>query len=104
MDEPIKNELHPAIVPGPDAETTQTAAAVLPVVRQTAAPASGSLAARTGIHEALSTPHDDFDWTVDKRNVTSYNRDERAKYDEVYDKTFKQINDNEMIHGTVVGL
>ena len=54
--------------------------------------------------EALSTPHDDFDWTVDKRNVTSYNKEERKKYDEVYDKTFKQINDNEMIHGTVVGM
>lgn len=57
------------------------------------------------IHDAvLSTPHDDFDWSVDKRNVTSYNKQEREKYDEVYDKTFKQINDNEMIHGTVVGM
>ncbi|MEO8413878.1 MAG: 30S ribosomal protein S1 [Ginsengibacter sp.] len=57
------------------------------------------------IHDAiLATPHDDFDWTVDKRNVTSYDKQEREKYDEVYDKTFKQINDNEMIHGTVVGM
>lgn len=54
--------------------------------------------------EALSTAHDDFDWSVDKRNVTSYNKEERKKYDEVYDKTFKQINDNEMIQGTVVGM
>ncbi|MEP6950076.1 MAG: hypothetical protein ABI863_12400, partial [Ginsengibacter sp.] len=57
------------------------------------------------IHDAiLASPHDDFDWTVDKRNVTSYDKEEREKYDAVYDKTFKQINDNEMIHGTVVGL
>lgn len=57
------------------------------------------------IHEeALSTAHDDFDWSVDKRNVTSYNNEERKKYDEVYDKTFKQINDNEMVTGTVVGM
>ena len=57
------------------------------------------------MHDAvMATPHDDFDWTVDKRNVTSYNKQEREKYDEVYDKTFKQINDNEMIHGTVVGM
>jgi small subunit ribosomal protein S1 len=57
------------------------------------------------MHDAvMATPHDDFDWSVDKRNVTSYNKQERAKYDEVYDKTFKQINDNEMIHGTVVGM
>ena len=54
--------------------------------------------------EALSTPHDDFDWSVDKRNVSSYNKSEREKYDEVYDKTFKQINDNEMVTGTVVAL
>ncbi|MDQ6904224.1 MAG: hypothetical protein M3139_14595, partial [Bacteroidota bacterium] len=26
------------------------------------------------MHDAvMATPHDDFDWTVDKRNVTSYN-------------------------------
>ncbi len=57
------------------------------------------------IHDAaLASAHDDFDWSVDKRNVTSYNKDERKKYDEVYDKTFKQINDNEMITGTVVGM
>ncbi|MDP4284721.1 MAG: 30S ribosomal protein S1 [Bacteroidota bacterium] len=59
----------------------------------------------TEIHEeALSTPHDDFDWSVDKRNVTSYNKEEREKYDSVYDKTFKQINDNEMVSGIVVGM
>src|SRR6185503_17810407 len=75
----------------PDVESTQAATEVQPT--------------EVEIHEeALSTPHDDFDWTVDKRNVTSYNKEERKKYDEVYDKTFKQINDNEMIHGTVVGM
>ncbi|MEO7800814.1 MAG: 30S ribosomal protein S1 [Ginsengibacter sp.] len=52
----------------------------------------------------IQTAHDDFDWSVDKRNVTSYNDEERIKYDSVYDKTFKQINDGEMIHGIVVGL
>ena len=56
------------------------------------------------LREALATPHDDFDWSVDKRNVTSYNKQEREKYDGVYDKTFKQINDNEMVTGTVVAL
>ncbi len=75
----------------PDVESTQAATEVQPT--------------EVEIHEeALSTPHDDFDWSVDKRNVTSYNQEERKKYDEVYDKTFKQINDNEMIHGTVVGM
>ena len=54
--------------------------------------------------EALSTAHDDFDWSVDKRNVTYYDEKEREKYDQVYDKTFKQINDNEMVNGTVVAM
>lgn len=57
------------------------------------------------VHEAaLASAHDDFDWDIDKRNVTTYNKAEREKYDEVYDKTFKQINDNEMVTGIVVGM
>ena len=51
-----------------------------------------------------ATAHDDFDWSIDKRNVTSYNKEEKENYDKVYDKTFVQINDGEMIQGTVVGL
>lgn len=57
------------------------------------------------VHEAaLASAHDDFDWDVDKRHVTSYSKSEREKYDEVYDKTFKQINDGEMVTGIVVGM
>ncbi|MBS1921079.1 MAG: 30S ribosomal protein S1 [Bacteroidetes bacterium] len=52
----------------------------------------------------ILTAHDDFDWSIDKRNVTSYNKEEKENYDKVYDKTFVQINDGEMIQGTVVGL
>src|SRR6478609_820021 len=48
--------------------------------------------------------HDDFDWTIDKRNVASYNKDEKEKYDKVYENTFVQINDGELIKGTVVGI
>ncbi len=50
------------------------------------------------------TAHDDFDWSRDKRNVTMYSADEKAKYDKVYDNTFKQINDGEMIQATVESL
>ncbi|MES1216673.1 MAG: 30S ribosomal protein S1 [Bacteroidota bacterium] len=52
----------------------------------------------------VQTPHDDFDWSIDKRNVASYTQDEKDKYDKVYENTFVQINDNELIKGTVVGL
>ncbi|MCM5529247.1 30S ribosomal protein S1 [Parasegetibacter sp. NRK P23] len=52
----------------------------------------------------FDTAHDDFDWSIDKRNVSSYSKDEKEKYDKVYDDTFKVINDNEMVTGIVVGL
>jgi small subunit ribosomal protein S1 len=60
-------------------------------------------------NNTLSTPsiapaHDDFDWSIDKRNVASYNNDEKEKYDAVYEGTFKTITDGEMVEGTVVGL
>src|SRR6186713_751216 len=48
--------------------------------------------------------HDDFDWSVDKRNVTSYTQEEKEKYEKVYDDTFIQITDGEMIKGLVVGV
>ncbi len=53
---------------------------------------------------ALQSAHDDFDWDIDKRNVTVYSKEERQKYDDVYDKTFKQINDSELVNGTIVGM
>ena len=56
-------------------------------------------------HEPIiETAHDDFDWSRDKRNVSSYSAEEKAKYDDVYDNTFKQINDGEMIQATVESL
>jgi len=48
--------------------------------------------------------HDDFDWSIDKRNVASYTQEEKDKYDKVYENTFVQLNDGEMIKGTVVGI
>src|SRR5437868_2994137 len=48
--------------------------------------------------------HDDFDWTIDKRNVASYNKDQKEKYDKVYENTFVQITDGELIKGLVVGI
>ncbi|HMU46234.1 MAG TPA: 30S ribosomal protein S1 [Chitinophagaceae bacterium] len=55
-------------------------------------------------NEPVQTAHDDFDWSVDKRNITSYSEDEREKYHKVYDETFVQLNDGELMNGTVVGL
>ncbi len=48
--------------------------------------------------------HDDFDWSIDKRNVASYTNEEKEKYDKVYENTFVQLNDGELIKGLVVGI
>ena len=56
------------------------------------------------VERIIETAHDDFDWSRDKRNVVAYSKDERTKYDAVYDGTFKQINDGEMIQATVESL
>lgn len=50
------------------------------------------------------TAHDDFDWSVDKRNVSTYSKEEQEKYDRVYENTFVQFTDGELVNGTVVGL
>src|SRR5882724_5319378 len=84
------------------------------IIKQLNADAQESSAPETA--EATATPpapvaapvvvtaHDDFDWSIDKRNVSAYTKDEKDKYGKVYDDTFVQINDGELIQGTVVGV
>lgn len=48
--------------------------------------------------------HDDFDWSVDKRNVASYSEEKRQQLEEVYDSTFKEVAESELLQGTIVGL
>ncbi|MET0393830.1 MAG: 30S ribosomal protein S1 [Chitinophagaceae bacterium] len=81
-----------------NADAQETAADPAPAETEAAT------ATTTAPVEAVATAHDDFDWSVDKRNVTSYTEEEKEKYDKVYDNTFVQLNDGELIHGTVVGL
>jgi small subunit ribosomal protein S1 len=54
--------------------------------------------------EPVQTAHDDFDWSIDKRNVAAYSKDEKEKYDKVYENTFVSITDGELIKGSIVGL
>ena len=56
------------------------------------------------VMETIVTAHDDFDWSVDKRNVSHYAEAERVKYDKVYDSTFIQISDGQIMNGLVVAL
>ena len=54
--------------------------------------------------EVVVTAHDDFDWSVDKRNVAHYSKQEKEKYDHVYENTFVKIEDGEILNGDIVGL
>lgn len=69
-----------------------------------AAPAEATTATTTAPEAPVATAHDDFDWSIDKRNVASYKEEEKAKYDKVYEATFVSITDGELIKGSVVGL
>ncbi len=75
----------------PNAESQET-----PVVETMTATATQNV--------PVETAHDDFDWSIDKRNVSLYSKDEKEKYDKVYDATFRNIVDGELMAGTVVGL
>lgn len=48
--------------------------------------------------------HDDFDWSVDKRNVSIYSQEEKERYDKVYENTFVAIEDGEIVIGTIVAI
>ena len=68
------------------------------------AEATVEVAAKPKAPVYVQTPHDDFDWSIDKRNVAAYTKDEKEKYDKVYDNTFVAITDGELVKGLVVGL
>ncbi|MBL7729123.1 MAG: 30S ribosomal protein S1 [Dinghuibacter sp.] len=76
-------------------EAGETAVAETPVAEAPVAEAPAAV---------VATAHDDFDWSIDKRNVSHYNKEERAKYDEVYDKTFRAITDGELVNGSIVAM
>lgn len=46
--------------------------------------------------------HDDFDWTVDKRNVVRYTEEEKKQYDKKYSATLRTVENDEIVKGTVV--
>jgi small subunit ribosomal protein S1 len=51
-----------------------------------------------------ASSHDDFDWSVDKRNVASYSKEKREQLEKVYEGTFKDVADSELLNGTIVSL
>jgi small subunit ribosomal protein S1 len=89
----------------PEAEVAATATTNVPVEETVAVEVPAEpVQAVAPVAETIATAHDDFDWSIDKRNVATYNNDEREKYDKVYDATFRTFNDGELVTGIVVGL
>ena len=89
----------------PNAEV-QESAATAEITASTNAPVQAEAAATVAAPAPapVQTAHDDFDWTIDKRNVASYTKEEKLKYDEVYEGTFKAVTDGELVKGLVVAL
>lgn len=58
----------------------------------------------TYTHESRQSAHDDFDWSVDKRNVALYSDDKRLQMDELYQNTFKEVSESELLQGLIVGI
>ena len=71
---------------------------------QPAAEAAQTRAPRHYYTSASETSHDDFDWSVDKRNVTAYKENDRVKFDTLYGSTFKAIAESELLRGSIVGV
>ncbi|HJW17435.1 MAG TPA: 30S ribosomal protein S1 [Flavisolibacter sp.] len=86
----------------PNAEGQENAPAAEQATEQ--ATATTNVPVQEPVEERVATAHDDFDWSIDKRNVATYSQEEKDKYDKVYENTFVQLNDGEMIRGLVVGI
>ncbi|MCX8473158.1 MAG: 30S ribosomal protein S1 [Sediminibacterium sp.] len=52
----------------------------------------------------ISSAHDDFDWNLNKRNKTSYSAAEMSNFDKIYDHSFINLEDGQLINGTVVAI
>lgn len=82
--------------------TEETVATEVAATEEVAQPVAR--APRHYYQQLEETSHDDFDWSVDKRNVASYKEDDRQKFDTLYGSTFKSIAESELLQGAVVGL
>lgn len=56
------------------------------------------------MQETHNTAHDDFDWSISKKNVTTYDEASRQKYDEMYGGSLNTINEHEIISGKVAAI
>ncbi|MBK9255206.1 MAG: 30S ribosomal protein S1 [Saprospiraceae bacterium] len=54
--------------------------------------------------EEPKTPHDDFDWTMGKRNTVKYDETTKKKYFEEYDRSLNSVAELEVVRGRVTAI
>jgi small subunit ribosomal protein S1 len=98
--QPTATTNEPAASPSGEEQKTEPTAEAAPSATTDEVQAAEETAAAAPVE----TAHDDFDWTVDKRNVSAYSEAEKDRYGKIYDQTFKDITEGQVISGIVVGL
>lgn len=59
---------------------------------------------REWVEEAVITAHDDFDWSVGKRQQAFYNTSQREEMSKAYEATLNEIIENDVVKGRVIGV
>ena len=54
--------------------------------------------------DSNSTAHDDFDWSIGKRNTIAYTAEQKSDYLDKYDKTLKSVEEYEVVKARVSGI
>ncbi len=67
-------------------------------------PAKGSKKKAAVAEEVVVTAHDDYDWSVGKRQQAFYKPEEREKMASAYEVTLNEIVENEVVKGKVIGI
>ncbi len=70
-------------------------------VEETAQNAEETVEAVTITAEEPQVAHDDFDWSLDKKSVSTYPEEEFEQMINMYDGTFRTINENKIIKARV---
>lgn len=67
-------------------------------------PAKASKKKAAVAEEVVVTAHDDYDWSVGKRQQAFYKPEEREKMASAYEVTLNEIVENEVVKGKVIGI
>lgn len=71
---------------------------------QPQAEGSAPVAPKSSSTPSQAKPGEDFDWSIDDQGFGSYSAAERQKMETMYTDTLSQLNEGELVKGTVVGI